>query len=106
MDKAWVDVIKITGAVGVVAFLAYIVINYVYSDKVIELFGSDRMFILSIGIVSSVFIILLIAVLKQKDKAGGTGEQGKVNENIKIIETEGPKVTYQDKAKHNGNNNF
>lgn len=106
MDKAWVDVIKITRAVGVVAFLAYIVINYVYSDEVIELFGSDRMFILSIGIVSFVFIILLIAVLKQKNKAGYTDKQGKANENIKTKETEGNKVTYQDKAKHNGNNNF
>lgn len=106
MDKAWIQVIKITGAVGVVAFLAYMVINYIYSDKVVELFGSEKMFVLSVGIISAVFLILLIAVLKKTDKTGGEDEKGNTSENIKIIESEGPKVTYNDKARHNGDNNF
>lgn len=103
MDKYWLEIIKVTGVVGVISFLAYIVINYIYSDKIIELFGSDNMFTLSIVIVSAVLIILLVAVLKQKDKITGESEQGTANQ---MIETRGSKVTYQDKATHNGDNNF
>jgi len=106
MDKAWLEVIKITGVVGVIALLFYVVINYIYSDKIIELFGSDRMFVLSIVIVSAVFVILLIAILKHKDKTSEAIEEGNAGVDIKIIKTEGPKVTYQDNAKHNGDNNF
>lgn len=106
MDKTWLEVIKVTGAVGVIAFLSYLVISYVYSDKVIELFGSDRMFGLTVLIVTAVFSVLLIAVLKQKNKTVRGSEKSEVDENDKAVSYKGPKVTYKDRAKHNGDNNF
>ncbi|WP_404474317.1 hypothetical protein LG301_06095 [Vreelandella venusta] len=106
MDKTWLDVIKVTGAVGVIAFLAHLVISHVYSEEIIELFGSDRMFGLTILIVAAVFFVLLMAVLKQKDKTVRRSEESEVDEDDKEKDYKGPKVTYRNRAKHNGDNNF
>lgn len=94
MDSIWSNVIKATGAVGVVAFLIYIVVNQIFSEQVVALFGSDRLFVLTIVIIASLLIILLVAIFKSKEKQ------------VSSSQSEGPKVTYNGKSTHNGDNNF
>lgn len=94
MNSFWVTIIRATGAVGVIAFLVYAMMKNIFSEKIVELFGGDRIFILSLIIISSLLIFLLIALLKpQKTLDKQTSPQG-------------PKVTYKGKSTHNGDNNF
>lgn len=110
MDNLWVKVIKTTGAVGVVAFLIYIVTNNIFSENIISLFGSNKMFILTMGIISVLLITLLVAVIKSKESRGLSYEpDGPIKSKGKpdlSNKSDGPKVTYRDKSTHNGNNNF
>lgn len=108
MGKYWLEAIKITGAVGVVAFLVYKIVGYIYSEKIVDQFGSDKMFVLTVGIVSAVFLILLVAVLKHKYKVdvSDVSDVSDGKEKIKRKEGEGPKVLYKDSSIHKGDNNF
>lgn len=94
MDGLWPRIIKTTGAVGVVALLIYTVLNYVYSSQIQALFGSEKLFAITIIIISALLTILLVAIIKPKEKSDIP------------IQTEGPKVTYKDNSTHNGDNNF
>ncbi len=94
MDNIWTTAIKATGSVGVVGFLIYFILNQIFSEQIIELFGSDKLFALTILIISALLIVFLVAILKSKESPENTGKAG------------GNKVTYKDNATHNGDNNF
>lgn len=94
MEGIWPKIIKATGSVGVVAFLFYTVLTYVYSEKIVALFGSEKLFVVTIVVIAALLIILLVAILKSKEKSETTSQP------------EGPKVTYRDNSTHNGDNNF
>jgi hypothetical protein len=94
MEGLWGKVIKSTGSVGVVAFLLYTVINNLFSAQIVELFGSERIFLLTSIVISALLIILFVATLKSRAKSGNTSQ------------IEGPKVTYKGRSVHNGDNNF
>jgi len=94
MDSIWSNVIKATGSVGVVAFLIYIILNHVFSEQIVKLFGSDRLFELTILIIAALLIVFLVAILKSKETLERKSR------------SEGPKVAYRDNSTHNGDNNF
>lgn len=94
MDGMWSKVIKTTGSVGVVAFLCYIVLNQVYSERIVTLFGSEKLFALTVVIIAALLIILLVAILKSKEKSEIPNQP------------EGSKVTYSGSSTHNGDNHF
>lgn len=94
MEGFWSKAIKATGSVGVVAFLLYTVLNYLFSAQIVTLFGSERMFFVTIGIIAVLLIILIITILKPKEKNEG------------LVQSGGPKVNYRDDSTHNGDNNF
>ncbi|WP_417667250.1 hypothetical protein [Pseudidiomarina sp.] len=72
MDKIWNTAIKVTGPVGVVGLLLWTFMNFVFREDVIALFGSDKLFVLAVILVSCLFIALITAILVYRDtkKAG------------------------------------
>ena len=96
IDEPWVNFIKATGAVGVVGFLFASLMEYLFSNQIIELFGSDRVFYLTVLIVCFLFIALMAALLKRKD----SDKNSSVEPKSKTIQ-----VNY-DGSTHNGDNNF
>lgn len=95
MDELWEKIIKVTGAVGLVTLLIYTTLQYVFSDQIVALFGSEKMFVITIIIIASLFIILTISILwTKKDTSHKSTEKPKV------------KVVYQDQSTHHGDNNF
>jgi cobalamin synthase len=94
MEGIWPKIIKATGSVGVVAFLFYTVLNYVFSAQIVALFGSEKIFLLTIAIISALLILLLVSILKSKENSENANQ------------SDGPKVTYKGRSTHNGDNNF
>lgn len=90
----WSKAIKATGSVGVVAFLIYTILKYLFSEQIIALFGSEKLFMLTIVIIAGLLIIFLVAIIKTKGQPEVPVQPGD------------PKVTYRDNSTHNGDNNF
>lgn len=99
MEGLWSKAIKTTGSVGAVAFLIYTILNYLFSEQIVALFGSEKIFILTVVIISALLIILLVAIIKDKGQPKITTQHGGPK-------LGGPKVTYKDNSTHKGDNNF
>lgn len=99
MDKAWIDIIKVTGAVGVVGALFSLLLNHLFSEQIINLLGSEKMFYLIAVIVCGLLIALIVSILKSKDKTN------KIAPNTGTPPSKKIDVTYND-SMHNGDNNF
>lgn len=67
MDKIWGVAIKTTGPVGVVGLIIWTLIHFLFREDVIELFGSDKLFAISVVIISCLLIALLTAILVYRD---------------------------------------
>jgi len=95
MDQ-WTKIIKYGGSVALVSLLLYTVINYLFTKEIIELFGSDRFFLILVLLIVSLLVILLISIVYKSKEAS-----------LKSSNTSnGPQVTYKDRSTHNGDNNF
>lgn len=72
MDKIWNTAIKVTGPVGVVGLLLGVLMNFLFREDVLALFGTDKAFILAVILISCLFIALITAILVYRDtkKAG------------------------------------
>ncbi len=94
MDKAWIKIISVTGAVGVIGYLFSLFMLKFFSDPVLSLLGSEKVFYVIVLLVSFLAIALILAILKPKaqQKNPSSGEN-----NIS--------VSYKDSI-HKGNNNF
>lgn len=99
MDKAWIDIIKVTGAVGVVGALFSLLLTHLFSEQIINLLGSEKMFYLIAVIVCGLLIALIVSILKSRDKADKTAPNTDTQPSKKID------VTYTEST-HNGDNNF
>ncbi len=53
MDKAWIKIIKVTGAVGVVGLLLSLFMNHMFNEQIVNILGSEQLF----------FILLLLLPL-------------------------------------------
>ncbi|MCP3848892.1 MAG: hypothetical protein GY694_01450 [Gammaproteobacteria bacterium] len=99
MDKAWIDIIKVTGAVGVVGALFSLLLTQLFSEQIVNLLGSERMFYLIMVIVGGLLIALIVSIFKPKESSN-KGDSDSTNAPTKKVN-----VTY-DKSTHNGDNNF
>lgn len=86
MDKTWNTAIKVTGPVGVVGLLLWTLMNFVFREDVIALFGSDKVFILVVILVSCLFIALITAILVYRDtKKAGANPPENIPQGNKVI---------------------
>ncbi len=94
MDKAWIKIISVTGAVGVIGYLFSLFMLNFFSDSVLSQLGSEKVFYVIVLLVSVLAIALILAILKPKEqqKNPSSGEK-----NIS--------VSYKDST-HKGNNTF
>lgn len=100
MDKAWTDIIKVTGAVGVIGLLISLLLPYLFSEQIVGLLGSEKMFYLIVVLVCGLLIALIVSILKSKEsKPQSSKDESPKAPNKKID------VTYNEST-HNGDNNF
>ena len=100
MDAAWVKIIKVTGAVGVIGLLFSLIINNLFNSEIIKLLGSESVFFLLTMIVCGLIIGLTIAVMKSSNKTTPSTTAPTTTPS-KIID-----VSYNHGTTHNGDNNF
>lgn len=94
MDKAWIKIISVTGAVGVIGYLFSLLMLNLFSDAIISLLGSEKVFYVIVMLIAVFAIALILAILKPKEqkKASDSGDKS-------------ISVSYKDST-HNGSNNF
>lgn len=87
MDKIWNTAIKVTGPVGVVGLLLWTLIHFLFREDVIALFGSGKLFVLAVILVSCLFTALITAILVYRDtkKAGVNPPENTAQSNKVII---------------------
>ncbi|EHU5198475.1 hypothetical protein M2G95_02105 [Vibrio vulnificus] len=110
MNNSWVKVIAITGSVGVFAFLFSLLMGHVFSEKIVDLLGSEKVFYIIVAFISIFAICTLVALFKPR-------RQSDSDSNGNVSESETPKsqseslkkdisVTYSGNSTHNGDNHF
>ncbi|MUK37095.1 hypothetical protein GNP82_05970 [Aliivibrio fischeri] len=101
MFKEWEGIIKITGSVGLVGLLFALLMQHFFSEQIISLLGSDRVFIIIVALVA-IFFILMIIALSNRSRTSSENEQPITSDPAKkeII------ITYRDNANHHGDNKF
>lgn len=105
MEKNWIPIIKATGSVGLVGLILHYVLQKIYSDKIIDLFGSEKLFTITLLIISLLVAALITAIFLHKAPPSAS-EAKKEPEKEPEKEQKGPTVNYNNDATHNGNNNF
>lgn len=84
---------------GVVGILFALLMVYVFSDVTISMFGSEKMFYLTVLLIVVFFIALLVAILFKKPKVEkAMHDPNPIKKDIK--------VTYDNGSTHNGDNHF
>lgn len=89
MEPFWKEAVKVTGAVGVVAFLFSLLLKELFQQQIIDFFGSEKMFYIVIAVVCILGVALLLAIAIGKARPNN-----------------GPSVVYRDQSKHQGDNRF
>jgi hypothetical protein len=74
MEDLWPKIIKATGLVGAGALFFYTIINYVFSDETVALFGNKIIFLLTTALIAVMLIILLVAFLKSEGDSEDANE--------------------------------
>lgn len=92
MEIGWVKIIKVTGSVGVISFLIYYLMTQLFSQKIINLFGSDKLFIIVLLIAAVLSVAIILAILNSKERKASS------HKNVRI--------TYKGKSVHKGDNKF
>lgn len=75
MDNFWKEAVKVTGPVAVISFVISLLIERVYREEIMSLFGSDIMFyltmmiiaVLAIGLILSLFVFRVHSQSKNND---------------------------------------
>jgi len=99
MDKAWIKIISITGAVGVVGLLISILMTNMFSSEIVNLLGSERLFFILVLLICGFLMVLVFAIMKPKS------ESKPANHTTPSEPSKNIKVKY-DGSTHNGDNNF
>lgn len=96
LDKAWIKVISVTGAVGVIGFLFSTLMLKLFSQEILSLLGSEKIFYIIVLLIGVFAIGLIIAILKPKAPDGSLPP---ADPNKKI------NIKYESST-HNGDNRF
>ncbi len=94
----WTTVIKHTGFGGVVGFLIHQLLISVYSAEIINLFGRERIFTITIILIVMLYGLAVMFIMRSKENRTQT--------NMHSEETRINEVNYNDKAVHIGDNSF
>ncbi|HAS8504722.1 TPA: hypothetical protein I7764_12980 [Vibrio vulnificus] len=108
MNNFWVKVIAITGSVGVFAFLFSLLMGHVFSEKIVDLLGSEKVFYIIVALISIFAIFTLVALFKPR-RQSDSDTNGNVSETSKSQSESLKKdisVTYNGNSTHNGDNHF
>lgn len=96
MDKAWIKIISVTGAVGVIGLLFSTLMLNLFSPEIVSLLGSEKTFYIILLLIGVFAIGLVIAILKPK-KLAETSSTAAPNKKIDIK---------YESSTHNGDNRF
>jgi hypothetical protein len=110
LNNSWVKVIAITGSVGVFAFLFSLLMSHVFSEKIVDLLGSEKIFHIIVAFISIFAICTLVALFKprrqsDRDPSGNISESETPKPQSESLKKE-ISVTYNDNSTHNGDNHF
>jgi hypothetical protein len=97
MDKAWIKIITVTGAVGVIGLLFSILMTYLFNPEIVSVLGTERFFYVVVMFICVFAVAVILAILKPKDSQTSSSPNTS-NKDIKIA--------YDNKSTHNGDNNF
>ena len=95
MGNFWKEAVKVTGPVAVVGFILVFVIKNIFRQDVIDIFGSEQMFYLTIFILcilAVAFILSLVLYGGRPKSAGGQNEGGSRSISIDKSEVNGDVV--------------
>ncbi|QHS14662.1 hypothetical protein [Shewanella sp. Arc9-LZ] len=106
MDNFWVKVIKVTGYVGVIAFLFTLLMEYVFSESIIALLGSEKVFYIIVALLAIFTLCILIALLKPPHRDDNKAKNNHSQPTEHNKEKKDISVTYTGESTHNGNNLF
>lgn len=97
LDKVWVKIISITGAVGVVAFLFSTLMLKLFNTEIVSLLGSEKVFQIIVLLIGVFAAALIIAILKPKVSSETETAQKESSKKIDL--------KYEN-SNHNGDNHF
>tara|TARA_R100001369_G_C3325403_1_gene169663 strand:- start:6545 stop:6874 length:330 start_codon:yes stop_codon:yes gene_type:complete len=87
MEKFWEKALKVTGPVAVVGFLIWVLLKFVFREDVVALFGSEKLFVIVLILLSILAIALITSILVYKGKEPEKEQQTPQGEgNMTIID--------------------
>lgn len=69
MEKFWEKALKVTGPVAVVGALIWVLLKFVFRKDIVALFGSEKLFLIVLIMLSILAIALITSILVYKGKA-------------------------------------
>lgn len=85
MEKFWEQALKVTGPVAVVGFLIWVLLQFVFREDVVALFGSEKLFLIALILVFFLAVALITSILVYKGKEPKEGRQPLHEEGNKTI---------------------
>lgn len=67
MEGFWKTAVKVTGSVAVVGFAFTLLIQNIYKEEIIQNFGSERLFYITIALIAVLFIALITAIITNQN---------------------------------------
>lgn len=98
MEKFWIKIVVATGAVGVVSYLIFTLINSIFTDEMAEVLGDENLTYIIALLIFLLGFALILAILKSKAKTSQASNPTSQNKNINL--------SYGKESHHNGDNNF
>lgn len=75
MEQFWEKALKVTGPVAVVGALIWVLLKFVFREDIVALFGSEKLFIIVLIILSILAIALITSILVYKGRGQEKGQQ-------------------------------
>ncbi len=85
MEIFWKQALKVTGPVAVVGFLIWALLEFVFREDVVALFGSEKLFVIVLILLSILAITLFTSILVYNRKGPENDQQPRQQEGYKTI---------------------
>ncbi|MBW3139507.1 hypothetical protein KUV56_08265 [Ferrimonas balearica] len=129
LDNPVTEIAKRSVVLGVVCIILLAVLNLVFTESIISLFGSEKMFLLLSFVLVSMIVLTYIIAIRGDTNAVSNGDEefsneesifgaehsednradsnsGMCNSKDEPSLGDSAKVIYKDNARHNGDNHF
>lgn len=116
MSEFWVNSIKIVGLPGLVLYGLYYLMDKIFDEKLTNLLGVDRIFILIIIMLILLASFFFYSTFKTSRKSPESDNSSQNDDDSSVASVEKKEiifpqgknqtVIYRDKAKHKGDNTF